>query len=288
MLKKLLNKLFKIRQETQSTGFYKIDGSKLILFEPINNTIYGAIQHLGYINNRIHIVHIFNSSALSCIGFKTFTKELIFVLIKESNKNVTINDITKEVNKIDWSDEYSSLNIEDILNEGIVQKSFDFNFLKSTIKDLSVDGENLFKSEKLGLYFQFENELLIAHASLGWDSIATKWLRNLNINMVKKMIDEANLYQSNEIDVYEEVNNQCESLLKIPNAIQNEFIPLHMKENSNINFYNLLIAHYTRNCSIQNFLLMNKGRIKQIDTNFYEAGHFKYRFENDKLIDVFN
>ena len=149
----------------------------------------------------------------------------------------------------------------------MIKRKYDDEFKKRLVKLHVEDGRSMESIKK---------EYNLSHG------ILNKWVKNYREEGITNQIVKK------EIDVYEEVNNQCESLLKIPNAIQNEFIPLHMKENSNINFYNLLIAHYTRNCSIQNFLLMNKGRIKQIDTNFYEAGHFKYRFENDKLIDVFN
>lgn len=276
----MLKSFFNGNGNTSKTGFFKVEDNKLIAINEIqgNGSINSCIETLGFSINHIHVIYVFDSKKLDCLGFKTLSKELVFVLAKSKETKLTYLDVQDDIDKIDWQFEYSSINIEDILQDAIDTESFDFNFLNSVV-DLVEDSKNIYKSEQLGLFLQFENEILISFASSSWDNSATKWLANLNPLMVRKMIEEAKLYHQNEIAIMDEVNRQTEAILEIPDAIKNIFIPLHRKANGNINFYNLLISHYTKECDIDDFLFMNKGRFKKINTNTFEAGNFIYSFD---------
>jgi hypothetical protein len=219
------------------------------------------------------------------MGFKTLSRELVFVLAKNKEIAVSFTDVSTEILNIDWSYEYSSLNVEDILNEGIKLQNFSLSFLKSVL-DLRPEGENLFISNKLDLYFKFENELLITFSDIGFTNSSTKWLDKINTHMVRQMTEEARLYHNNEIDIIEEVNKQSQAILNIPDVVNNEFIYLHKKQNGNVNFYNLLLTHYTHNCNVIDFLFVNKGRYNQIDDSTYIVGNFIYTFDKEGKLDI--
>lgn len=276
----MLNNLFGNNKSSSKTGFFKADNGKLTeISEGIGNgSINSCIGSLGFPNNHIHMVYTF-SDKINGLGFKILSKTLVLVLTKNPETEISYSDVQKEINHIDWDFEYSSLNIADILEEGIDLENLDLNFLNS-VTDLKEDGENLYKSQQLGLYLQFENDILKAFTSTGWDNSATKWLNNLNPNMVFRMTEEAKLHHQSHIDTMEEVNNQAKSILEIPQAINNEFIPLHINESGNTNFYNLLITHYTKNCNINDFLFMNKGRHRKINETTIGIGHFTYSFNS--------
>lgn len=245
---------------------------------PGNGSINSCIESLGFPTNHIHNVFTFSSDKINCLGFITLSKKLLFVFAKTPETKLTYSDVQEEVKKIDWDFEYSSLNIEDILQDGVDTQNFDLEFLKSVV-DLGEDGENIYKSEQLGLYLQFENDILTAFTSTGSDNSATKWLANLNPNMIRKMAEEAKQYHQNDMDSMEEVNKQAKSLLGIPDAVKNEFIPLHTKANGNVNYYNLLITHYaTQDCDIDEFIFMNIGRFRKINDNTIEVANFIYSF----------
>ena len=249
-----------------------------------NGSINSCIQSLGFPINQIRTVHSFKSDKIDCLGFKTLSKKLVFVLTKTPETKISYSDVQKEINQIDWNHEYSSLNVADILDAGIDLENFSLNFLQSVI-DLKEDGENIYKSVQLGLYLQFDNGILKAFTSTSWDNSATKWLNNLNPTMVKKMTEEAKQYHANEIDIMDEVNKQAKSILGIPQAANNEFIPLHTKKNGNVNWYNLLTTHYKQDCNIDDFLFMNKGRFRKINENTIEAGNFIYTFNVNRQLE---
>lgn len=282
----MFNNIFWINKKASKTGFFKVENEMLIDIDevPGNGSINSCIESLGYPANHINIIYTFDSDDITCLGFKALSKKLVMVLTKSAETKISYSDVQKEVSKIDWGFEYSSLNMETILQEGIELENFDLDFLKSVV-DLQEDGENVFKSNQLGLYLQFDKTILKAFASTGWESSETKWLNRINSLMVKEMTDEALQYHSSEIEAMEEVNNQAKALLFIPEAISNEFIPLHYKKNGNINFYNLFITHYTKECNLKDFLFMNKGRLRKINNKTIEVGEFFYSFNNDGTLE---
>ncbi len=282
----MFTNLFSEKRFQSKTGFFKVEGKSLIAIEetPGNGSINSVIESLGYPKNHIYTVNTFDSKEFHCLGFKTLSKELIFVLAKSPETKISFSDVSKAISQIDWGFEYSSLNVEDILNEGIDLENLDLEFLKSVL-DLKFEDDNLYRSERLGLYLQFNNGVLKAIASSGWDNSSTKWLNDVNSLMVKRMLEEATLYQNNKIEAMEEVNKQADSLLNIPSAVQNEYISFHQKKNGNVNYYNLLITHYDQYCDLDEFLFMNKGRYKKIDERTFEVGRFTYYFDADEKLE---
>jgi len=147
---------FKTNESASETGFFKVDNDKLIAINEIpgNGSINSCIESLGFPINHIRTVNTFSSDKTDCLGFKNLSKQLVFVLAKTRETKLSYSDVQKELRQIDWDYEYSSLNVEDILEAGIDFENFDLTFLKSVI-DLREDGENVYKSEQLGLYLQF-------------------------------------------------------------------------------------------------------------------------------------
>ena len=276
----MIMNLFNKNHGKSKTGIYVFDNSNLVELEetPGNGSINSIIESLGFSTNQVHTVHTFDSKKIEILGFKVFSKEVLFALAKKDRK-ISIEDITREKRQIDWQFEYSSLNVEDILNEGIDVQNLSFDFLNSVL-ELTQEDTNLFKSKEFDLYLQFENNLLQAFTSSEWENSSSKWLKGLNEKMFLEMVEEAKTYHNNSIDTMDEVNNQASSLLDIPQAMNNEFIALHRKANGNINFYNLLITHYTQACELRDFIFMNKGRYKKINDLSYEIGNFIYEFND--------
>jgi hypothetical protein len=117
---------------------------------------------------------------------------------------------------------------------------------------------------------------------------ASKQLKESNPNLFNSLLQEASLYHNDVKAAMDEVNKHCECLLKIPDAVNNEFIPLHTSANGAISFYNLYFTHYSRNCSFDEFEFMNKGRYSIAKDNRIKVNNFFYQFdENIKLAGVY-
>lgn len=284
----MFKNLFSKKEYNSKTGFFEVEDKELIPIDELEKgSINDCIEKIGFPTNHIYTIHSFNSDKISVLGFKALTKSLKFVLAENPQTKISFSDVSKAVKGIDWEFEYSDLNVEDILQEGIDYENFDLNFVKSII-ELTKEDEDLYKSEKFGLYLQFENGILKVFTSSEWENSSTKWFKDINPQMVKRMIKEAKQFQRNEIEAMEEVNRQTKALMNVPEAMKNEFLSLHENINGNYNFHNLVITHYTQDCKQEDFLFMNNGRYKKIDGNTFEAGKFKYEFDNNKeLISVY-
>lgn len=285
----MFRNLFSKKEFNSKTGFFKVEKENLIEIKQLigNGSVNDCIETIGFPTNHIYTISTFKSNKISCLGFTTLTKKLQFVLTENREMKISFSDVLKAQKSIDWDFEYSDLNIEDILQEGVEMGNFSLDFIKS-ITILKKEEENLYNSEKFELYFQFENDILISFSSSKWDNSSTKWLKGVNQKMVDNLLKEAKRFQRNEIEAMQEVNAQTKALLNIPEATGNEYISLHTNENGNINFYNLVIVHYTQDCKKDNLLFMNKGRYKKIDDYNYEIGSFKFEFGNEnKLINIY-
>ena len=274
---------------SNKTGFYKIDGNKLIELDerPGIGSINDTIEYLGYNLTQIHTVNTFDSKTIEVIGVKIFTKDPVFVWAKEKNTKLDFKALTRELKNTDWSFEYSSHTIEDILTDGIEARSLTFEYLNSVL-DLQKESDNLFNAPSINLYLNFNDGFLESYTSSDWTNAASKWLKDANDQLFENMLSEAMRFHRNEIEAMEEVNLVCEALQGIPNATQNEFIDLHRKRNGNINFFNLLAAHYNsfqgERIKIDEFKTVNKGRLVSIDDQTFEVDQFIYEFDAEGFL----
>ena len=128
----MFKNLFGNKGSSSKTGFFQVFNETLIEINevPGNGSINACIESLGFPKNHLRIVHTFNSDKFDCLGFKTLSKEVILVITKKPEMKITYTDVRKEISKIDWGFEYSSLNVEDILEEGVELENFDLKFLK--------------------------------------------------------------------------------------------------------------------------------------------------------------
>lgn len=263
----------------KKTNAFKVVPGNL---EPIermgNGSINNIIEQLGYEKSQIHMVLTSHSKNFDFIACKIFTREPIFILRKEGSPDPTINLLQNEIMLVDWDDEYDSHNIESILEAGIEELSYEF---LSSILELKGEGSNVYLAPRLQLYLSFKNQKLVSFASSEWENASAKWLKNLNLKLFTRMLEEAKQFHETDLEAMEEVNLQCEALQAIPQAVKNEFVPLHDKRNGTTNFYNLLAAHYKSNTVKSEFISVNKGRYTQRNQTDFEIGGFVYQFSED-------
>jgi hypothetical protein len=282
----MFNKLFGNKE--RKTGTYKVIGDSLEEYDvlPEGGSMNAICLDLGYHPDQIHIAMTFDSKITSNIGVKIFTKDPVFVMTEDKVKNINLKIVHSELNKIDWDFEYSSSNIENILEQGIENQTLTYDYLNSVIS-LSSKGDEIYLAKELDLYLQFENNTLISFASTDGLSAASKWLKSVNYDIFENMLREAQSYHNSNEDAIEEINCQCAALRAIPDAINNEFIDNHINAFGNYNFYNLYATHYASESEItkEEFLLVNKGRIIELTDYKFIVDGFSYQFDENDLLE---
>lgn len=279
--------LFNRKKDLSSTGVYVMD----VVFReldvlPGNGSINSIVDSLGYDRNLVHIVHIFDSNKIDCIGVKLFsddkTNKILFVVAKNKCK-LNLSDVYNQMKKVDWEFEYSALNVADFLDSGIENNNLSREYLQEFV-ELTMISEDTYECQKFGLLLRFENDILMAYSSANWDNEASRWLKEINPELFNNMFLEAKKFHENEWDAMSEVNIQCDSILNTPAGFQNEFLLKHRKSTGNINFYNLLAVHYKHECYLDDFLFVNKGRYKEHSLNIYLCGDYLFSFDDNGIL----
>lgn len=282
--------IFNNKKKSNSTGIYVMNGVfRELDVLPGNGSINSLIDSLGYDRNLVHVVHALDSSKIDCIGVKLFSddknNQILFALAKDKHK-LKLQDVYAVMKKIDWNFEYSALDIEDILESGIEYNNLSKEYLQD-VADLTMIGEDTYESKKFGLYLCFENDMLVAFSSANWDNKASRWVKEINPDMFNSIFLEAKKYHKDELNAMKEVNFQCDCILNTPAGFQNEFLLKHIKPTGNINFYNLLVIHYDYECSLDEFLFVNKGRCISLSSNSYKYENYLFNFDDDgKLVNI--
>jgi hypothetical protein len=281
----LFKKLFGHNKSSRTTGVYKVENKKLIELDetPGNGSINSIIEYLGFETNQVHLVMFFDSKIVTNIGFKIFTKTPLFIMTKDHVSNLTLPQINKELKNIDWNFEYSSTEIESILETGIDCENLTLDYLQS-VTTLKKKTSEIYLAPELDLILYFHNNLLVKTTSIDGLSSASKWLKDLNPAMFEDMLEEAKSYHNSELEAKDEVNKQCDALQSIPNANNNEYTNEHISKHGNCNFYNLHAAHYSPSINMNEFLHVNKGRYIKLSDNEIKIGSYVYQFDENGLL----
>jgi len=289
--------MWSIFKKNNSSGvFVKTEDGFIRLEDKIAKLSINNISiFLGYDSYHIHTYHgNFNKkNNIDIVVFEVFSDNIIFVLVKNKNKKPTEKALNQFLKNFNYSEEYDSIFIRDYLLKGIDNKSLSLEFL-SKVLDINVNKPNQeVLVEKLNIKLFFVNGYL---ASFKLTNDLKEWARQLK-NINKDIIaNYAKLSKKYWIDNYErifdEVNIQSESFANTPYGYKNEFINLHRSEFDTINFLMLLVCHYNKRITENQFKNYNYGRYVKLDNfaperNVYELGKFNYFFEqNGDLLNV--
>ncbi|HZV68825.1 MAG TPA: hypothetical protein VFG10_04745 [Saprospiraceae bacterium] len=239
--------------------------------EPFNysgdGSINSVIDYLDYHRDQIHTVFAFEEKAFNVIGFKVFTKEVVFVMTQKNILSVSYSRIQNFIDSIDWKNEYEPFKVEDILNNSIENKSLDFLFLWEVLSLEAPIKTGTCYSNKLELTLEFEDGDLVKFYDKNGLNASARHLKYINPSVVNNYYKEAEYYRNktNKENIILEVNAQADSYSKTPEGYANQFINEFKTPQKNINFYNLLIAKYGAKTSISEFKQINYGRFKLIN-----------------------
>lgn len=286
MMGGFFRKLFRVNPESPRTGIYQYSNNELSELKAIpgDGSINSIVQFIGFHPEQVRTIFPSDSVRIQCVGVKVFTSDLVYVIANDKNQNVTYPMVKRALEKVDWEFEYSEHFSDGILEDGISSGSFTLDFLKSVIK-LEKQNNWLYLAPTLQVYLSFDqNMVLESYSSSEWAHPPTKWLKKINKGMFDGYYNEALLFHQEEIPAMEEVNLICQAIWNTPDAVRNKFVPIHTNSNGNINFYNLMAAHYNQKIHFDEFKIVNKGRYISVDENTLEVGKFIYQFDDDGFI----
>jgi hypothetical protein len=263
-----------------------------------NPTIRDICKSLGYNSDQFYTYNDsdIKDSKIFIVIFKVFTDDIICVMPDENVDSITQKDIDNYLVNFNLKDEFNSYDIESTLEDGVKNKSLSKKFISEVFKT-TISDNNSFVAVGIEYELHFKNGVLSSYNPTdGLNKWAKSW-KNEMPERYRKYYNEASRYQTNEESILYELNAQADAFANIPKGVYNEYIKFHTNENGLVNYKMLLVAHYNKTMSLDEFKLINKGRY-ELSNEFNDQDNYKrttfrvnkglYTFdENGKLLNSF-
>lgn len=273
----------------KSSGLFVPDksGFKELTDEIAFKSINDISEHLGYHPDMIYTYNEGQDSNSGIINVivEIFTRNIVFVLTKDSVTKLDKKRVENYFRNFTIKGVFNSYTTEDILKEGIQNRSLKMDFLARVLNILEPEQDGMFYIDSLELYLYFIDGYLVNfQSSDGLNEWAKHW-KQINKDLFLSYEKTAKLYWGNNISkVINEINIQADSWAKTPDAMNNEFISLHETRFGTINFAMLLVCHYNYDLSLSDFITINHGRYKEIEPNKHKADKFVYEFSDEGIL----
>lgn len=248
-----------------------------------NGSYNSIIESLGYQPSQAYSP-IFSDRDINNIFFELFTRNIICIFTNKKVTRVSDRTIKRALGDFSVNKYFDGLEITEVLSEGIEQKSLDISFLARVLNLNNTTRNGFFYAEKIKTYLHFaEGKLTDFHFDDGLFHWA-KYLKSHNREFFELFVASAKKYWgNNDFQAKKEINLQCDAFSRIPNGMKNEYLSLHRTENGAVNFYMLLVCHYSLTISLEQFMEINHGRFKpdiaqNQDEEVYRCGKFIYFF----------
>ncbi|WP_439585386.1 hypothetical protein [Dyadobacter bucti] len=290
----MFKSLFPKRELSSGIFIQNGDSFSELTEKPENGSINGIAIHLGYHPDQVHTYWgEFDLEAdIQQIVLEVFTKKIVFVLTKTTVKTLRKSMVDQFMKKFNWVEEYDSVKVEDILQEGIANSSLNIDFLARVLFISEPEDTGVFYVGKIGKYLYFNNGFLTDYNSAdGLNTWARSW-KEINPDFIGLYENAARKHWGdNHQKVYDEINLQAEAYANVPGGLLNEFIPLHKTGLDTVNFVMLMVCHYGATVTLEEFKVLNHGRYVELaedafDLRSFQLGVFKYTFlSSGNLVD---
>ena len=275
-------------QKISSSGIFTPKGNEFIELEGdfLEKSINQVSEHLGYNYEMFSTYFSTENEDIYSVVFEQFTTNIIYVRTKKTVTKLSKNTVNKYLKDFDFDFIYSAYNVNDILKDGIENRSLSSEFLCRVLGLPEITNNGIANCEKFGLYLHFIDGLLVDFQSAdGLNEWAKEW-KNINPHFIEEYEKEAKRYWGNNTQkIIAEINIQADAYSDVPSALQNTYLSLHKNSFGNYNFFNLLIAHYDKQVSIDEFKSVNHGRFEVLkssnDIKRLKVGKFIYEFSED-------
>lgn len=273
----------------QGNGYKKVN---------ISGSINDISLQLGYHPDQIHSYCAnIDDPKIIIVALEVFSNNIVFILSSgETVDEIDEKYVEKYMSVFDFKDVYTSYTTENILKNGLENRSLKIEFLSKIFDIDEPEDSGMFYIQKLGMNLYFIDGVLTDfETSDGLTTWSKFWRDNYPVKF-KLYESIARLFWGEDVPmIINEINKQTEAWAKIPDLKTNQFLSLHKTKYGTINYFMLYVCHYSKNISLQEFEVINHGRYKEViplinfskvKTIKYDVDNFTYEFsENGNLIE---
>ncbi|MEZ4903913.1 MAG: hypothetical protein R2822_20270, partial [Spirosomataceae bacterium] len=214
----------------------------------------------------LHSFHPFDMEDIYVVAFEIFTENILFIQTKNTVTKISNRTLNKIIQAYRQETDSLIYDPQDYLTEGIENQSLTSEFLQRVLGLNDSPQYGFLHCDRLGLYLEFSNGILCGFQPSDGLNRWAKDLKLLNPKYLERYFNEAAKYWgNNQSKVTNEVNAQAEAWADTVNSIKNQYCELHTTPSGSINFVNLLVAHYGKYITIDDFLEINHGRYQALE-----------------------
>lgn len=283
------------KNQTSATNIWVPAGDKFVPYfgKPITKSIDGISNELGYQSEQVYSYRDFqnDSSFIDMIAFEFYTRKILFVFTNKPMSKLKFSDVINYAQGYVLSEIYDATELQYAFDEAIKNRSFSSDFLSNKFGVKFEDNGIQIVPEINYLLFFNDGFLSDYQRSDGLNEAANYFKTHApsRYNLIESHAKK--YWGSDLISIQEEINTQCDALFRMPEVIDNPFISLHEMIDGWVNYFMLLVTHYSEPINIEKFLIVNHGRYKKdaVQINTYTIGKFSYEFdEKGNLVNVTN
>lgn len=260
-----------------SSGLFIVQNSKLVEYtEFIENTSFnGVTDHLGLNKDTLHAFITSKTDGIYCAAFEIFTENVIFIQTKNHITEISKSALNKILSEYREETNSGIYDPQDFLTDGIENESLTSEFLKRVLNLSDSPKHGYLHCDRLGLYLEFSNGILCDFQPSDGLNKWAKDIKALNPKYLERYFTEAGKYWGkNQKKIQNEVNAQADGWANTVESLKNQYCNLHTTDSGTINFVNLLVAHYNKSISTDDFLELNHGRYQTLKLD-HKGGRFK-------------
>lgn len=280
---------FSKKESKKSSGFFVPKGTGFEELKTLQNVSLNDVSNqLGYNPDMVHTYINFDfggPKVIHAVVFEIFTSKIIFVSTINEIDRLSRSDVDRYLKNFDVEEVFDPLTTEGIFEDGISNKSLSSEYLSRTLGLNDIVQNGVLSSDRLGLHLYFINGILTdIQTSDGLNQWAKDW-KKLNPEFIEGYQKEAEHYwgKSQTREILREINAQAEAWADLPFPDKNPYCDLHKSIFGNVNYVNVLMAHYQKDISLSEFLNLNKGRYKEVSKKQYNVGNFLFGFDENGM-----
>ncbi|MBU0474793.1 MAG: hypothetical protein KKF62_11585 [Bacteroidetes bacterium] len=253
--------------------------------ETIREVYANAVKQVGYNMDEVYFYTFGGKNKhIETVAFKIFTQEVALIITDSSIEFITKEIVSNHLSDFDYSFSFGDYEIKNKLNDGIKNRSLDYEYLSSVFEISNNLDKSILTIPKIGYDLIFENGILVSYKpSDGLNKSALYWKNDTPQTFELYKIVAQKYWRENSSMVINEINIQADAWGRMPVSLnKDKIIDLFRSPEGTVNYKLLQVVYNNEKITLDEFKLINYGRYELI-SNFSSANGYKettYRVDN--------
>lgn len=282
--------MFGLFKKQNPTSVFVPKGDEFIPYSgtPTTNSINGIGNDLGYQSEQVYCYRDFQNKnpIIEMVAFEFYSKKIIFVFTSKPINNLRKSEVLNYIIRYELPVAFDASEIEHTFDEAVQNKSFTTDFLSDKF-GIEFEQNGIHLVPEINYLLFFNDGILCDYQRSDGLNEGANYFKTHVPSRYNLIYNTAKKYWKNDlINLQMEVNIQCGALYNLPDVGNNQFIHLHTNNEGWVNYFMILVTHYSEPLDKNKFIKINHGRytLINIEANIYKVGKFEYTFDTAGML----